>query len=58
VVDLATQRILGPESGLPSLPSAQLGLLRRAGRSDATSALCEEVRASLAGIGPGLREAA
>lgn len=48
VVDPASQRVLGPESGLPALPSMRLGLLRRpGGRSPAVAALCDEVRASL-----------
>ncbi len=58
VVDPATQRILEPDSGLPPLPAAQLGLLRRAGLSDVAWALCEEVRASLASIGVAMRDAA
>ncbi len=59
IVDSATQRILGPESGLPELPTVRLGLLRHpAGRSDNAAALCDIVRASLAPGSTGLREAA
>ena len=58
VVDPASQRVLGPDSGLPPLPSMALGLLRRPGsRSPVAKALCDEVRASLAG-GAAIREAA
>lgn len=59
VVDPAILRALGPDSGLPPLPSVRIGLLRRpSGRSEAADALAEEVRASLAPGGAGLREAA
>ena len=59
VVDLASQRAVGPEAGLPALPAVRLGMLRRtAGRSEAAAALSEEVRASLAPAAAGMREAA
>ena len=59
VVDPATQRVLGPEAGLPPLPAARLGMVRRpSGRSEAADALVEAVRASLAPGGMGLRAAA
>lgn len=48
VLDLTTQRILGPEAGLPALPRVRLGLLRQAGRSDVAAALSDEVRATMA----------
>ena len=57
-VNAATQRVVGPESGLPALPSIKVGLLRgSSGHSDSAAALCDVVRASLA---PGVvvREAA
>lgn len=59
VTEAATQRVLGPESGLPPLPAVRLGLLRRtSGRSDAAAALAEAVRTSMAPAGTGAREAA
>lgn len=59
VVDLATQRVLGPEAGLPSLPSIRLGLLRRpGGRSPVAAALAEAVRTSLTAGVTALRDAA
>jgi DNA-binding transcriptional LysR family regulator len=58
-VNPATQRVLGPESGLPPLLPIRVGLLRgSSGHSEGAAALCEEIRASLT---PGLvvaREAA
>ena len=48
VVDPATQRVLGVESGLPPLPPARLGLLRgSSGHSEGAVALREEVRSSM-----------
>lgn len=59
VMDPATQRLLGAESGLPDLPAIRLGLLRApAGRSDNAAALCDIVRASLMPNAAGMREAA
>jgi len=58
-VNPATQRVLGPDSGLPPLLPIRVGLLRgSSGHSESVAALCEEIRASLA---PGVtvqREAA
>ncbi len=59
VVDPATQRVLGPDSGLPPLPRARLGLLRgSSGHSEGAVALCEEVRFTMMAGVAGLREAA
>ncbi len=58
VIDLATQRIIGPEAGLPALPGVRVGLLRQAGRSDIAAALSEEVRATLAPNGVAMAQAA
>ena len=59
VVNLTTQRILTPDSGLPVLPSARVGLLRgSSGHSDVAAALAEDIRASLAPDVVGIREAA
>ena len=59
VVDLSKQRILMPDSGLPSLPTFRVGLLRgSSGHSDVAAALADDIRASLAPEGAGVREAA
>jgi DNA-binding transcriptional LysR family regulator len=59
VVDAATQRVIGPEAGLPALPSIRLGLLRRTGgRSPVAAALADAVRSSLTTGGMALRDAA
>ena len=58
-INTATQRVVGPESGLPALPTAKVGLLRgSSGHSDSAAALCDVVRASLAPGVLGVREAA
>ena len=41
-------RVLGPETGLPSLPLTRMGLIRRPGRaSDEAQALAEAVRETI-----------
>ena len=58
-INPATHRVLGPESGLPSLPPIKIGLLRgSSGHSDSAAALCEVVRTSLAPGVLGVKEAA
>ncbi len=58
-VNPATQRVLGPESGLPPLLPIRVGLLRgSSGHSEGAAALCEEIRASLGQGMAGQREAA
>ena len=58
-INVATQRVVGPESGLPPLPTAKVGLLRgSSGHSDSAAALCEVVRTSLAPGVVGVKEAA